>query len=157
MGKKKKKFIKVAEICLILLCLIGIFFLVKHFKNKNKEYELEKITSWKYFTIVENNKMGVIDNKGNVIIEPNYNTIQIPNPTKDVFICINDDETKVVNEKGEESFKNFEEVSAIQLKELATEIPFEKSVLKYKENEKYGLVNFEGKKITAEIYENIEN
>jgi len=140
-----------------LLCFIGIFFLVKHFKNKNKEYELEKITSWKYFTIVENNKMGVIDNKGNVIIEPNYNTIQIPNPTKDVFICINDDETKVVNEKGEESFKNFEEVSAIQLKELATEIPFEKSVLKYKENEKYGLVNFEGKKITEAIYENIEN
>ena len=157
MGKKKKIFITVAVICIILLCFIGIFFLVKHFKNKNKEYELEKITSWKYFTIVENNKMGVIDNKGNVIIEPNYNTIQIPNPTKDVFICINDDETKVVNEKGEESFKNFEEVSAIQLKELATEIPFEKSVLKYKENEKYGLVNFEGKKITEAIYENIEN
>lgn len=157
MGKKKKIFITVAVICIILLCFIGIFFLVKHFKNKNKEYELEKITSWKYFTIVENNKMGVIDNKGNVIIEPNYNTIQIPNPTKDVFICINDDETKVVNEKGEESFKNFEEVSAIQLKELATEIPFEKSVLKYRENEKYGLVNFEGKKITEAIYENIEN
>ena len=91
MGKKKKIFITVAVICIILLCFIGIFFLVKHFKNKNKEYELEKITSWKYFTIVENNKMGVIDNKGNVIIEPNYNTIQIPNPTKDVFICINDD------------------------------------------------------------------
>lgn len=157
MGKKKKIFITVVVICIILLCFIGIFFLVKHFKNRNKEYELEKITSWKYFTIVENNKMGVIDNKGNVIIEPNYNTIQIPNPTKDVFICINDDETKVVNEKGEESFKNFEEVSAIQLKELATEIPFEKSVLKYKENEKYGLVNFEGKKITEAIYENIEN
>lgn len=157
MEKKKKIFITVAVICIILLCFIGIFFLVKHFKNKNKEYELEKITSWKYFTIVENNKMGVIDNKGNVIIEPNYNTIQIPNPTKDVFICINDDETKVVNEKGEESFKNFEEVSAIQLKELATEIPFEKSILKYKENEKYGLVNFEGKKITEAIYENIEN
>lgn len=157
MGKKKKIFTTVAVICIILLCFIGIFFLVKHFKNKNKEYELEKITLWKYFTIVENNKMGVIDNKGNVIIEPNYNTIQIPNPTKDVFICTNDDETKVVNEKGEESFKNFEEVSAIQLKELATEIPFEKSVLKYKENEKYGLVNFEGKKITEAIYENIEN
>lgn len=157
MKKKKKIFITVAVICIILLCFIGIFFLVKHFKNKNKEYELEKITSWKYFTIVENNKMGVIDNKGNVIIEPNYNTIQIPNPTKDVFICINDDETKVVNEKGEESFKNFEEVSAIQLKELATEIPFEKSILKYKENEKYGLVNFGGKKITEAIYENIEN
>lgn len=157
MEKKKKIFITVAVICIILLCFIGIFFLVKHFKNKNKEYELEKITSWKYFTIVENNKMGVIDNKGNVIIEPNYNTIQIPNPTKDVFICINDDETKVVNEKGEESFKNFEEVSVIQLKELATEIPFEKSILKYKENEKYGLVNFEGKKITEAIYENIEN
>ena len=157
MEKKKKIFITVAVICIILLCFIGIFFLVKHFKSKNKEYELEKITSWKYFTIVENNKMGVIDNKGNVIIEPNYNTIQIPNPTKDVFICINDDETKVVNEKGEESFKNFEEVSAIQLKELATEIPFEKSILKYKENEKYGLVNFGGKKITEAIYENIEN
>ena len=36
-------------------------------------------------------------------------------------------------------------------------IPFEKSVLKYKENGKYGLIDFTGKKITENIYDSIEN
>lgn len=153
----KKRVITITIILIILIFIIGGFSLYRYISNKNKKYELEKITMWNYFTIIENDKMGVIDNKGNVIIEPNYENIQIPNPTKDIFICSNENENKIVNAKGEEKFKNFEEVSAIQLKELATEIPFEKSVLKYKENGKYGIINFDGKKVTKAIYDSIEN
>ena len=153
----KKRVITITIILIILIFIIGGFSLYRYISNKNKKYELEKITIWNYFTIIENDKMGVIDNKGNVIIEPNYENIQIPNPTKDIFICSNDNEIKVINEKNEEKFKNYEEVSAIQLKELATEIPFEKSVLKYKENGKYGIINFDGKKVTKAIYDSIEN
>lgn len=158
MKKNKKQIIGISIICFIVVCImIGCFLFGYIGKNKNKKYELEKITKWNYFTIIENDKMGVIDNKGNVIIEPNYEDIQIPNPTKDIFICSNENETKIVNAKGEEKFKSFEEVSAFQLKELATEIPFEKSVLKYKENGKYGIINFDGKKVTKAIYDSIEN
>ncbi len=155
--KKNKKVIICAIIISIIILVIAGTIVYKHAKGKSSDYELEKIDVWTYLPIVENEKMGVIDNKGNVVIEPNYNNIQIPNPTKDVFICSNENETKIVNAKGEEKFKNFEEVSAIQLKELATEIPYEKSVLKYKENGKYGIINFDGKKITKAIYNNISN
>ena len=41
--------------------------------------------------------------------------------------------------------------------EITSEVPFEKSVLKYKENGKYGIINFEGKVITEAIYESIES
>lgn len=155
--KKNKKVIICAIIISIIILVIAGTIVYKHAKGKSSDYELEKIDVWTYLPIAENEKMGVIDNKGNVVIEPNYNNIQIPNPTKDVFICSNENETKIVNAKGEEKFKNFEEVSAIQLKELATEIPYEKSVLKYKENGKYGIINFDGKKITKAIYNNISN
>lgn len=155
--KKNKKVVICAIICIIILLIIAGTIVYKHAKGKSSDYELEKIDVWTYLPIVENEKMGVIDNKGNVVIEPNYNNIQIPNPTKDIFICSNENETKIVNAKGEEKFKKFEEVSAIQLKELATEIPYEKSVLKYKENGKYGIINFDGKKITKAIYDDISN
>ena len=155
--KKNKKVIICAIIFIIILLVIAGTIVYKHAKGKSSDYELEKIDVWTYLPIVENEKMGVIDNKGNVVIEPNYNNIQIPNPTKDIFICSNENETKIVNAKGEEKFKKFEEVSAIQLKELATEIPYEKSVLKYKEKGKYGIINFDGKKITKAIYDDINN
>ncbi len=34
---------------------------------------------------------------------------------------------------------------------------YEKSVLKYSEKGKYGLINFEGKKVTKAIYEEIDS
>ena len=155
--KKNKKIIICAIIFVVIILIIAGTILCKNVRNKKSEYKLEKINIWTYLPIVENGKMGVIDNKGNVVVEPKYNSVQIPNPTEDVFICSDENETKIVNVNGEEKFKNFEEVSAIQLRELATEIPYEKSVLKYKEKGKYGIINFEGKKITKAIYDNIDN
>lgn len=155
--KKNKKIVICAIICIVILLIVVGAILYKNVKGKSSDYELEKIDVWTYFPIIENEKMGVIDNKGNVVIEPKYNNIQIPNPTKDVFICSNENENKIINAKGEEKFKNFEEISTIQLKELATEIPYEKTILKYKEKGKYGIINFEGKKITKAIYDDINN
>ena len=155
--KKNKKIVICAIICIVILLIVVGAILYKNVKGKSSDYELEKIDVWTYFPIIENEKMGVIDNKGNVVIEPKYNNIQIPNPTKDVFICSNENENKIINAKGEEKFKNFEEISTIQLKELATEIPYEKTILKYKEKGKYGIINFEGKKMTKAIYDDINN
>lgn len=42
-------------------------------------------------------------------------------------------------------------------KDTLAEVPYEKSVLTYQENGKYGVIDFEGKKITDAIYDSIES
>lgn len=42
-------------------------------------------------------------------------------------------------------------------KDASAEVPYEKSVLAYKENDKYGIIDFQGKKITKAIYDSIES
>ena len=50
---------------------------------------------------------------------------------------------------------NYEEVLPIICEGSTSNIPYEKSVLAYKENSKYGLIDFDGKKITNPIYDEI--
>ena len=135
--------------------------------NKSKEnYELEKISNEdiNYYKIMSNGKSGIIDKTGKVIIEPKYNTIKLPNPKKPIFICIYDYnavsgeyKTKVLNEKNEEILKNYENVNTIDIKEVVSSIPYEKTVLQYQKDGKYGIINFEGKIIIKPIYEEIRN
>ena len=86
---KKKVFF-----CALILILI-IFSIVKlTSKPQIVEKEVggsnptEKVIEEKYFLCLENNKWGIIDDAGNVIVTPEYEEmIQIPNPEKDLFIC----------------------------------------------------------------------
>ena len=48
-------------------------------------------------------------------------------------------------------------VEPLKFQEIITKIPYEKSVLKYKENDLYGIMDFNGKIITKPIYESIES
>ena len=85
--KNKRK----ALIIVILIIIIGVIGIFKLNQEKNKKkYEIEEISEYKYFLLYENDKMGVIDTNGKVIIEPKYDSIQIPNPSKEVFICLYD-------------------------------------------------------------------
>lgn len=158
---KNKRRALIIVILIIIIVLIGIFKLNQE-KNKRK-YEIEEISEYKYFLLYENNKMGVIDTNGKVIIEPKYDSIQIPNPSKEVFICLYDYntqteeyKTKVLNEKNEEIFTKYEKVTAISLNGIASDIPYEKSVLIYEKDGKYGLIDFEGKVISKANYEEIQ-
>ncbi len=154
--KNKKVIIGITLlIAVIIICAVIVFLKIKKIQNTN--YQIEEITSWNYFNLYKDGKVGIIDRNGNIIINSQYTSIQIPNPTKPVFICTNDNTTTVLNEKQEEIFTKYDEVTAIELNELAIEIPYEKSVLKYKKNDKYGLINFKGKKVTNAVYEQIEN
>lgn len=65
-------------------------------------------------------------------------------------------ETKILNSKKEEILTEVSDVSTIELKNDENEVEYEKYVLKYKENGKYGLINYEGKKVTEAIYDDIE-
>lgn len=158
---KKVKIIVPIIVVLIILIAIIIGIIIN---SNNKTYELEKIEKYSYFKLYKNEKYGVIDDKGNVLIEPIYDVINIPNPTKDVFIgYYNYNETngeyttKVLNKNNEEILKEYEQVLPLLCEESTSNIPFEKSVLTYKENGKYGIINFSGKKITKAIYDNIES
>lgn len=154
----KKIIVAVIIIILIIICVASIVIL-----NEKRNYEIEEIKEYNYFLLYENNKMGVIDKQGKILIEPIYESIQIPNPSKDVFICLYDYDsqtenykTKTLNAKNEEIFTQYEKVMAISLNGIASDIPYEKSVLIYQKNGKYGLINFEGKVIVKEKYDEIQ-
>lgn len=157
----KKKVILLVGIIVIIIAIAT--FLTIYFSNRAKYiYEIEKVTDINYNLIKENNRYGVIDREGNVLVEPNYDVIQIPNPSKPVFVCMSnystetqEYETKVLNDKKEQILTGYETVQAIPAETTADGIPFEKTVLKYKKDGKYGLISIEGKEITKPEYEDI--
>ena len=124
--------------------------------NKKLGSTNTKIENYNYFVLKKNNLSGVIDKTGKTIIEPNYEEVKIPNPEKEIFICYNSEKTKILNAKGQELFTQFKNIEPIRLKNIASDLMYEKSVLKYSEDSKYGLINFEGKKVTNAIYDEIE-
>lgn len=152
--KKKSILILVATIIIVILA-ISVYFIIRNIE-KNKEYEVEKISEYKYFVARENSKYGVIDAKGNKIVETKYEDVKIPNPEKAVFICYENDNTKVLNGNNEEIFKEYENVEPLKLKNISGDLIYEKSILKYNKDGKYGIIDFNGKRITKAIYEEID-
>ena len=102
-------------IILIIICLIiaGAFFIINKSLNKYN-YEIEKISEYKYYRYKENNNYGVIDKDGNKIINATYSGVVIPNLDKDIFICYNGKEGIVLNSKGEKLFSEYEKVMPIK-------------------------------------------
>ena len=148
--KNVLKFIIVAII--IIAIAIFVYFIV----NRNKVVQEPIVHN--YYKYYSNEKFGVIDKSGNVLIEASYQDIIIPNPTYPIFFLLENNEIKnVVNEKNEKIFTNFEKVSPIPVTGLIGDIPYEKHVLIYEENGKQGLLNLEGKKISKAKFDSIES
>ena len=152
----KKKNIAIIILILIIIGILAGMVIVKKVNKENREYKIEEISEYNYFVIKENNKYGVIDKEGNIIIEPNYDNIKIPNPNKAIFCCYEEEKIKILNDKAEEIFTQYESVEPLRLKSVLSDLMYEKSVLKYKENGKYGIIDFQGKKITKAIYDEID-
>lgn len=153
---------KVFLLVILLAVVLGIVFAVVN-KNSDKGVALQTINEndVKYYILRVNNKFGVIDKEGNVVVEPKYGDLVIPNPTRDVFLYtegneINNKNYKAINGSGNELFGNYDVVEAIQINQLSSYVPYEKTVLKYKKNNLYGLISYTGEKITDAIYEEIQ-
>lgn len=162
-NKKKNKIVIIVAILTIIFILIigGILFWREYI---DRSYEVETITEFSYFKIYENEKYGVIDRKGNILVEPQYDVLAIPNPSKAVFIgSFNYDsqkgeyQTEVINEKNEKILTKYNGVKPLMFKDALAEVPYEKSVLTYQENGKYGILDLEGNKITNAIYDEVES
>lgn len=145
-------------IILILVIILAIIFMVKGAKDTGRKYSVEEVKNHNYFVLQKDDKYGVINKESNIIVEPKFENVIVPNPSKEVFICyIDNNTTKVYNEKNEEILANYKDVSSIRLKNLATDLMYEKSVLRYRDGQKYGLIDYSGNKITEAIYESIES
>ena len=150
----KKKIIII--ILVIIAIAVSTYCIVNKIQNENRKYEIAQINEYKYFISKENEKYGVIDTEGNTIIDTKYEDIKIPNPEKAVFICYQNDSTKVLNEKGEEIYTQYENIQPLRLQNVLSDLMYEKTTLKYKKDEKYGIIDIDGNKITNAIYEDID-
>ena len=151
-----KKKIIIITIIIAAILATAIYFGVKNIQEENKKYEIAQITEYKYFVSKENEKYGVIDVNGKTVIDSKYDDVKIPNPEKAVFVCYEGDNTKVLNDKGEEIYTQFQNVKPLRLKNILSDLMYEKTTLEYSENGKYGIIDINGKKITNAIYDEIE-
>ncbi len=138
---------------LVIAIIVGVSI---YFIHKNaREYEVEKVSTYNYFVLKKDNLSGVIDRSGNTIIDAEYSNIVIPNPEKAIFVCYEEEETKVLNEAKEEILTDYQNVEPIKLQNISGDLLYEKSVLTYEQDGKFGLIDFEGKRITKPVYEEI--
>lgn len=157
---KKIRWIIIGIVAVIIIA-ISIMAIINEVQL---HYKVEEISEYKYFTLEQNQKYGVIDRNGNIVIEAEYGAVQIPNPSKAIFVCVKEYnentkeyETVVYNEKKEVLLSNYKNVQSISIYTNVNSTPYEKSVLTYKENGKYGLINLEGKQITKPVYDEISS
>lgn len=156
----KKVVAVVIALTVIIMFIIALTKLIG-----NVDTPSEKIIAKSYFSTYTNGKWGVIDGAGNVVIEPIYSEmIQIPDKTKSVFICtydVNYDtgayNTKVLNDKNEQIYQNYEQVETIQNIDQNNNLSYESNILKVKKDGKFGIINIEGKELVSCQYENIES
>lgn len=141
----------------IIIVIAAIIIIGNVIKEKGKNYEIEKVEEYNYFVLKQNDLSGVINRDGNTIIKSEFDKVEIPNPEKAVFICSKDEKSVLMNENGEKILTQYGDVEAIRLKNIASDLMYEKSVLKYSENGKYGLIDFTGKEITKPIYDEIDS
>lgn len=105
-GKNKRTKKSMIVLPIIVIILVVGFLIWK--KYMDKSYEIETISEILYFKLYENEKYGVMDAKGNILVDPKYDMLDIPNPSKAVFIgYFNYDsqkgkyQTEVINDKNE--------------------------------------------------------
>ena len=144
---KKKKIIIL--VCIILLIAIIATLLTIYFVKRSKYvFDIVEVTNIEYNTVNIDGRYGVINGNGDIVIEPNYDVIQIPDPSKPLFVCMSnyntetkEYETKVLNDKKEQVITGYQTVQAIPTQTTSDGVPFENTVLKYKKDGKFGLID----------------
>lgn len=161
---KKNKLIKIILIVvlIIIIALIATFVTIYFIEKGKMDYSIESIDDYKYSILYKDDKYGVINKDGEIVVEPTYSNVQIPNPSKPVFICVSDynSETgtydnKILNDQKQQILTTFDRVTAISVEATDSNVPYEKSVLRYEQGGKYGLIDFDGNQITEAIYDEI--
>lgn len=152
----KKKVL--ATIIAIIVIIMIIISLQKILTGTEKTKEFSTLES---YVSAYDNKWGVIDNKGNIIIDLSYDEMVIvPDKNTDLFICMYDVDynngtykTRVLDKSGKEILTDFNMVEPIENSDN-NNVWYE-SVLKFQKDGKYGLIDFKGKEVLKAEYDNI--
>ena len=140
----KKVFAVIIALAVIIMFIIGINKLFTGESNTE-----EKTVSLAYFPVYTQGKWGVIDSKGNTIINPEYDEyIVIPDNSQPIFICTYDVnyndgtyKTKALNEENEQIYSENEQVEALENYDESNNLWYTKELLKVMKDGKYGLLN----------------
>lgn len=160
--EQKLNYKKVFAVIIAIIVLIMFIYIIKSLLTGGKDKG--KISSESYFAIYQDEKWGVINSTGEEVISPSYQEmIIVPNNKKDVFLCVyninyetGEYETRVLNKKNEEIFKNYEKVEALENYDEKNNVWYEENVLRVQKDGKYGLIDLAGKEIIKAEYNNIE-
>lgn len=164
-GEQKLNVKKVIASVLVLVVLIMVIVLInKLLKNGSGKKTNEKIITNSYISVYTNGKWGVINSKGEYVIEPQYdNMVVIPDASKEIFIYQsnvdlekNTFDSKAIDAKSNNLFGNYQKVEAVQRLNKDGSISYDNNVLKVSNDSKYGLINFNGTELLPCEYDSIE-
>ena len=161
-GEPKLNIKKVIAVLIILAVIIMCVILIYKFATDESSSETKTVTN-SYITVFSGGKWGVINSKGETIIQPTYDDmIIIPDPTRAIFIVQSNVDldagtynSKAINDKGEELFTSYQSVEALQNVDSVNAITYDTTALKVYNGEKYGLINFNGTEILSPTYDSI--
>ena len=139
---------------------------IKLVKNKSFEYSQYKIKSIEKMNTetptcyylsysTTNQKFGVIDQSGNIIIQNIYSWIDIPNNYKDIFVCNDGTHSFVLNKIGEQLFTDYTNVKTLASTAGGDSFWYENDFLIVEKNGKFGAIDFDGFEIFEPIYDSI--
>ena len=143
------------KVCIAIAILLVLVVILLNVLNKEDNNVITEEIVYEYFPLYTlEEKVGVVDKTGKIIIEPKYTNVFIPNPGKAVFACESEEGLKFFDEKSNELFTEYENVSVIEISEYSEEV--ERNILSYKKDNKYGLIDITGKKLTEAIYDEVK-
>lgn len=152
---------KVVAVILAIVVLVMFVIVIKKLLETGANQEDTQVLS--YYPVYTNEKWGVIDSKGNIVIEPEMaEMIIIPDNKTDIFICtydvdytLNTYKTKIIDSDKKEKFTKYNKVEAVINYDKTGNMYYEK-VLKVEQDGKYGLIDLKGKEILKPEYTSIE-
>lgn len=150
----------VATVVAIIVFIMFVISIKNLLLSSPKPKEVSTIDT--YFSAYTNQKWGVIDNNGKTVVTAMYDEmVVVPDKNKDLFICTYDVDyenetfsTKVINKDGSQILTNYNNVQAIENAD-ASSVWYENNILKFEQNGKYGLIDFDGKLILNAEYDKI--
>ena len=156
---KKKVFAVIITIIVIIMMIISLKRLLTGESSSTKD----EVKTMAFFSVYNDNKWGVISNTGEIVLECKYeNMIIIPDKSKDVFVVVEgmdyDTEnytTKIIDREGNQIINGYTDAMPLE-NSNSTESWYENNILRFSNNGKYGLIDFNGKMIENSEYDSIE-
>ena len=150
-----------ATVIAILVIVMVVSSIIMAINKRSKEQTVP--VHIKYFPAYSNSKWTVINSLGEQQAAISYDEmIIVPNSDNNVFIVTYDVDysngtykTKAVNDKNETLFSSYQNISAIENSDV-NDVWYDKEVLKFEKDGKYGLIDFTGKEVLAPEYNNIQ-